>query len=111
MGNGACAPTCRASPSVAAIRPMPEPTRAQRLLGRFGLGPRVSGLPTSSNGASSLHLMWEVPTSAPLVEVAVTLVVPKAPLTDALYFWALQASFGDGGGAHLGLQWGADAPA
>ncbi len=90
---------------------MTEPTRAQRLLGRLGLGPRVSGPPASSNGASSLHLLWEVPTPAPLIEVAATIVVPRAPMVDALYFWALQASFSDGGGAHIGLQWGADAPA
>ena len=79
------------------------------LLGRLGLTPRVSGRPTSSNGASSLHLFWDVPTTEPLVEVAATL-VPTAPVVDDLYFWALQASFGDGGGAHLGLQWGADSP-
>jgi hypothetical protein len=79
-------------------------------LGRLGFGPRVSGPPRSSNGASSLHLTWEVPLAEPLGEVAVTLTVPAAPTVDALYFWALQASFADGAGAHLGLQWGADAP-
>ena len=87
-----------------------EPTRAQRFMGRLGLGPRVSGPPTSPNGASSLHLDWDVPTSEPLVEVAATIVLPRAPEVDDLYFWALQASFADGSGAHLGLQWGAGAP-
>jgi hypothetical protein len=77
---------------------------------RLGFGPRVTGPPTSSNGASSLHLGWEVPSNEPLVEVAVTLTVPVAPADDSLYFWALQANFEGGAGAHLGLQWGADAP-
>jgi hypothetical protein len=38
------------------------------------------------------------------------LVVPTLPSVERLYFWALQASFSDGSGAHLGLQWGADPP-
>ncbi len=42
------------------------------------------------------------------MEAAVTLVVPRFPEVEALYFWALQVSFPGGGGAHLGLQWGAD---
>jgi hypothetical protein len=40
----------------------------------------------------------------------VTLVVPQVPAVARLYFWALQASFPSGAGAHLGLQWGADPP-
>lgn len=41
--------------------------------------------------------------------VQATFEVVEPPAVDHLYFWALQASFGDGrrnhGGAHLGLQW------
>lgn len=68
---------------------------------------RNSGYPTSANRASSLHLHW-----LPRVElrsVAVTITVPQYPVSNDLYFWALQASFagleGISGGAHLGLQW------
>jgi hypothetical protein len=71
---------------------------------------RISGRPPSANGASSLHLVWQVPQREPLVEVAATLCVPAHPAVDRLYFWARQAAFAGGGGAHLGLQWGADAP-
>jgi hypothetical protein len=72
----------------------------------------LSGRPPSANGASSLHLLWHVPTGEELVEASVTLVVPALPSVSRLYFWALQVSFPHGaGGAHLGLQWGADAPA
>jgi hypothetical protein len=73
---------------------------------------RVSGLPASSNGASSFHLIWilDPPPDDPLVSVAATLTVLEPPRHDRLYFWALQASFVDAagrhqGGAHLGLQW------
>ena len=76
----------------------------------FNGAPRVSGRPTSTNGASSLHLLWEVPTGEELVEASVSLVVPTLPSVPRLYFWALQVSFPQGAGAHLGLQWGADAP-
>jgi hypothetical protein len=51
-----------------------------------------------------------VSTAEELVEAAVSLVVPAYPTVSRLYFWALQVSFSDGAGAHLGLQWGADAP-
>jgi hypothetical protein len=71
---------------------------------------RVSGRPQSSNGASSLHLVWDVPTGEALVEASVNLTVPALPSVPRLYFWALQVSFPGGAGAHLGLQWGADAP-
>jgi hypothetical protein len=75
-----------------------------------GGAPRVTGRPPSANGASSFHLIWEVPTGEELVEASVTLVVPVLPSVTRLYFWALQASFSGGAGAHLGLQWGADPP-
>jgi hypothetical protein len=77
---------------------------------------RVSGYPTSSNRASSMHLAWELPPgTGPVVAAAVRLVVEATPEVDELYFWALQASFTDGaghrhGGAHLGLQWHAPHP-
>jgi hypothetical protein len=77
---------------------------------RVGGTPRVAGRPPSANGASSFHLVWEVPTAEPLIEASVRLVVPAPPSVQRLYFWALQVSFSDGAGAHLGLQWGADAP-
>ena len=69
---------------------------------------RVRGYPTSANRASSMHLRWD-PSPPPSLEVAVTLEIVEAPVVDELYFWALQASFLDGGrhigAAHLGLQW------
>jgi hypothetical protein len=71
---------------------------------------RVAGRPPSSNGASSLHLIWELPDNLSLAEASVTLRVPEVPRVPRLYFWALQVSFPSGAGAHLGLQWGADAP-
>lgn len=78
--------------------------------GRWRRGaPRARGEPTSANGASSFHLWWQLPASAPLVEVAATLEVVRAPAVDRLYFWALQVGFHDGhrdrGAAHTGLQW------
>jgi len=78
-------------------------------VGLFKPKVRLSGRPPSGNGASSFHLHWQMPPSAPLVAVQVTFEVAEAPGVDHLYFWALQSSFGDGprsnGGAHLGLQW------
>ena len=75
---------------------------------------RETGLPPSANGASSLHLWWELDVAEPLVEVAATLEVLVAPRVPRLYFWALQASFGDGrqrqGAGHLGLQWDSGDP-
>jgi hypothetical protein len=70
----------------------------------------VTGRPASANGASSFHLLWQVPTSEELVEASTNLVVPAPPSVPRLYFWALQVSFSGGAGAHLGLQWGADHP-
>ena len=69
---------------------------------------RTTGLPTSSNGASSMHVHW--PLRAGATEVEVTLEVLEPPRTPHLHFWALQMSFvGPAGrrigGAHLGLQW------
>jgi hypothetical protein len=58
---------------------------------------------------SSFHLWWLDAPPEPVVEVSVTLEVIEAPSVARLYFYALQATFGDGahefGGAHLGLQW------
>lgn len=71
-----------------------------------GLGQRVSGRPTSGNGASSMHLWWDVRASEGLAGAAVTLEVSIRPDIDDLVFMAMQVSFVDpvGGGAHLGLQ-------
>ncbi len=99
-------------------------TLTTALLGPTG-GPRVAGPPRSSNGASSFHLVWEMPSTrrtgrgrgsgesrgsaARLVEVSVVLEVLVPPRVSALYFWALQVDFlEDGmiwGGGHTGLQW------
>jgi len=60
-----------------------------------------------------MHLRWD-PSPLSLLDVAVTLEVVEPPAVDELYFWALQASFVDGGrhigAAHLGLQWYAPYP-
>lgn len=71
--------------------------------------PGTTGRPTSSNGASSHHLFWNIATGdEPIVEVRATIEIIVPPTVPRLYFWALQASFTDGtstfGGAHLGLQ-------
>lgn len=76
---------------------------------------RSTGVPTSSNGASSMHVWWEhAEVTAPTV-VAATLEIVEPPTVDHLYFWALQATFIDAtdrpvGVAHLGLQWYAAHP-
>lgn len=61
----------------------------------------------SSNGASSFHARWEMP-SVPLRAVSAVFEVVRAPAVPSLYFWALQASFQQGaqrrGAGHLGLQ-------
>lgn len=80
----------------------------RRGVNRFAGSPRVTGRPPSANGASSFHLVWQVDPREELVEASVNLVVPELPGVPRLYFWALQASFPGGAGAHLGLQWGAD---
>lgn len=68
----------------------------------------TTGTPRSSNGASSLHLFWDVP-EGDWVAAEAVLEVVEPPRVPALSFWALQVSFTDrgrdGGGAHLGLQW------
>ncbi|MGI9611128.1 MAG: hypothetical protein ACR2NL_12620 [Acidimicrobiia bacterium] len=80
----------------------------------FGRPARIAGRPPSGNGASSFHLHWQLPPSAPLIGVQATFEVVHPPQVENLYFWALQASFGDGrrteGGAHLGLQWNSRHP-
>ena len=79
-----------------------------RAAGAWTARQRTSGEPRSPNGASSFHLIWELPPE-PLVRVEATLEVVVPPAVPRLYFWALQASFASGprlqGGAHLGLQW------
>lgn len=74
----------------------------------------MRGLPPSPNGASSLHLWWELDAGEPLTEVVATVEVTEAPVVPRVYFWALQASFHDGrwavGAGHLGLQWGVGRP-
>ena len=66
---------------------------------------RERGEPASANGASSLHLWWVLPPSAPpLVECGVTLEVLVPPAVPRLVFWALQVSFGSAGAGHVGLQ-------
>jgi hypothetical protein len=70
---------------------------------------RTRGRPTSSNGASSLHLRWVWEGGEPdLVEVSATLTVLDPTPNDDLRFWALQAGFTDRGksfgAGHVGLQ-------
>ncbi len=97
-------------------RPDRRPGWLRRLLALLGLPgdpdrpggrTRERGDPPSANGASSLHLSWDLPGT--FAEVTVTLEVLEPPTVNRLYFWALQASFTDrgrdGGAAHLGLQW------
>jgi hypothetical protein len=60
--------------------------------------------PTSANGASSAHLVWDLGVR-PLASVSAVLTVVEPPAVDELYFWALQVGFGPGAGAHVGLQW------
>lgn len=69
--------------------------------------PRLTGPPTSSNGASSFHARWALP-RVPLRAVSAVFEVVSGPAVHALHFWALQASFAQGrqrrGAGHLGLQ-------
>lgn len=69
--------------------------------------PRLTGPPTSSNGASSFHARWDM-ADVPLRAVSAVLEIVSGPATPSLYFWALQASFRQGGqrrgAGHLGLQ-------
>lgn len=87
--------------------------RARQARNDPGRGPlRDRGNPPSGNGASSLHLAWDLPGRFERAEV--TLEVIEPPVVNRLYFWALQASFTDRGrhcgAAHLGLQWHPDYP-
>ena len=75
---------------------------------------RTTGPPTSSNGASSLHVWWDPDGAASggrhPTEIAATLEIIDPPTVPRLHFWALQATFVDRHGhatgtAHLGLQW------
>lgn len=56
-----------------------------------------------------MHLLWDL-VGDDVTEVAATLTILDPPRVDRLYFWALQASFVQGGrmtgAGHLGLQWG-----
>ncbi|MGI9648191.1 MAG: hypothetical protein ACR2OI_06695 [Acidimicrobiia bacterium] len=83
-------------------------------MGLFKPKVRLAGRPPSGNGASSFHLHWQMPPSAALVGVQATFEIIEPPRVPHLYFWALQASFGDRvrshGGAHLGLQWNSRHP-
>ena len=77
--------------------------------GAVGADSRVTGSPTSANGASSHHLFWRMPaTGAPIREVTVDIEITEPPAVARLYFWALQASFVENGAVagagHLGLQ-------
>jgi len=84
----------------------------RRLVRRFRSASKVrlrtSGDPRSANGASSFHLVWELP-QTPLIEVSATLEILEQPAVRRLYFFALQVTFASErrlrGGAHLGLQW------
>lgn len=80
----------------------------RRITPFLGTRQRTDGEPRSANGASSLHLVWELP-QTPLIEVSATLEVLQPPSVARLYFFALQVSFASErslrGGAHLGLQW------
>jgi hypothetical protein len=74
---------------------------------------RTHGRPASSNGASSMHVWWDV--EGAVDEVSATLEILEPPTVPQLYFWALQATFLDDRGrpvgtAHLGLQWYAAHP-
>ena len=67
---------------------------------------RATGLPQSGNGASSLHLWWDLPVGDRYTAASVTLEIVKRPDVERLVFFALQVAFINpgGGGAHLGLQ-------
>jgi hypothetical protein len=80
----------------------------QRVRAGLAKRQRTSGEPQSANGASSFHLVWDIPPE-PLREVSATIEVLVPPVTRRLYFWALQVSFASErrleGGAHIGIQW------
>ena len=70
----------------------------------------------ASATGGGFHLWWKGPAvDEPIVSCSVVLEVLQEPTVDALYFWALQASFLDDvgirhGAAHTGLQWNARHP-
>lgn len=75
---------------------------------------RETGLPPSSNGASSMHANWQVSGLVKSARVIIEVTVPP-PAGSPLYFYALQATFVSTagvvqGGAHLGLQWNKNYP-
>ena len=77
-----------------------------------GLGPLDAGPGSSPNGASSFHLVWQMPSSAlgvRLAEASAVLEIQVPPDVEVLYYWALQVDLADSegiwGGAHTGLQW------
>jgi hypothetical protein len=80
----------------------------RRIRRAMAAGERTSGEPRSGNGASSFHLVWDLPTQ-PLSSVEATLEILEPPAVNRLYFWALQVSFGRDrrmqGAGHIGLQW------
>lgn len=74
---------------------------------------RTAGRPRSANGASSFHVIWEMPAELgprpQLTEVSAVLEVLVPPRQKILYFWALQVdlvdALGKWGVGHTGLQW------
>ena len=85
----------------------------------FVRGPRTTGFPRSSNGASSFHLRWMLDDRAlagdTVQQASVVLEVVSPPQVERLYFWAMQVDVADpsgrrAGGAHLGLQWHPEHP-
>ena len=78
----------------------------RRLIGASVTQERVAGPPTSSNGASSFHLFWDVGPEA--IRAVEATVVIEDPVPYRLVFCALQVSpaggFGRLGGLHFGLQ-------
>ena len=71
---------------------------------------RDSGLPTSSNGASSFHLFLPESDTVFAEEVCATINIGADPDDNFLRFWALEVDFADTAGglfgaAHMGLQW------
>lgn len=85
----------------------------RRLGGAFATRARTTGAPRSANGASSFHLVWNMPPTT-FSSVSATLEVLDPPVERRLYFWALQVAFADEhrlqGAGHLGLQWNARHP-
>lgn len=71
----------------------------------------TSGTPSSSNGASSSHLFWQLPILEPgekIIKAEADIEIMRLPERERLFFWALQATFSRSGqqlgAGHLGLQ-------